>query len=457
MNQPSPAPITRLAAEFVVANRNAVFPADVIEVVRTGVTDTIASMLAAINEPVTKIVCRTVRDQGGRAEIPYLLGEEKTTIDQAALINATAAHALDLDDYAFACHPSAVLVPVLLACGPYRGAAGKDLAAAYVAGYEIWADLMLREPDHLHSVGWHPTPLFGCIGAAAAASSLMGLDKTQAQHAIGLAASHAGGMMGNFGSMAKPYHAGKAAQAGVFSARLALKGMTATEDVLEGQKGLLQTLSPNGRVDVTTPQEYHTFERIQTFALNIKKYPTVGSSQRAIESVLSHLANERVDMNSIEKIEPLVSEKHASIMIFHRASKPEEAKFCLEFAMACALLHGRVGLRELTLEAVCEPALQALMEKVHIRTTKEYDPNYPVAAPADYVTITFKNGEQITTPPIKRARGHADIPLSREELLEKFVDCADFGGISKRKAHELFDLVQRVDTWTSKDVDLLRL
>jgi 2-methylcitrate dehydratase PrpD len=455
MSSTRAAPITRLAAEFVVANRSATLPPVAVEVARLGVTDTIGAMLAALDEPVVEIIARVAREQAARTEAPILFGPDRTTIDLAAMVGATAAHALDLDDYSFANHPSAVLVPVLLACGAHARAGGRELVAAYVAGFEVWSDLMGREPDHLHSRGWHPTPLFGCVGAAAAAASLLGLDVAQAQNAIGLAASHAAGTMGNFGSMAKPYHAGKAAQAGVFAARLAAAGMTATGDVLEGERGLMRTISPNGRVDVVTPPRYSTYERITRQRLNIKKYPTVGASQRVIDSMLAWVATERVDPDTIVRLEPRVSEKHAAVMPYHTASKPEEAKFSLEFAVACALLHGRVGLSELTPEAIRAPALQALLQKVQVVTTTEYDPDYPVAAPVDFVTVTFRDGRQLTTPPVKRATGHADVPLPAEALCAKFEDCATFTGMDRARARTLFELAQRVDTWSPEDLDRL--
>ena len=453
----TPAPITRLAAEFVVANRQARLPPQAVDVATTGVTDAVAAMLAALREPVVAVVSRFAREQQARPEAPALLGAFRTSADLAALVDATAAHALDLDDYAFANHPSAVLVPVLLACGAAARAEGRDLVAAYVAGYEVWSDLMAREPDHLHSRGWHPTPLFGCIGAAAAAASLLGLDADATQHAIGLSASHAAGTMGNFGSMAKPYHAGKAAQAGVACAKLAAAGMTATGDVLEGTRGLMRTISPNGKVDVTTLPRYGSYERICRQRLNIKKYPTVGASQRIIDSVLAHVASTPVDVAALERVEPLVSEKHAAVMPYHHATRPEEAKFSLEYAVACALIHGRVGLHELTPGVIQRRDVQELMSRVHVLTTTEYDPEYPVAAPFDYVTLTYRDGRQVKTPPVKRATGHADVPLPAAGLHAKFVDCATYGGTDRAQAESLFALLQRVEQWTVADLDRLML
>jgi len=443
----APVPLTQLAAEFVAANRRATQPAIALEVARTGFADAIACMIAGRDDEVVRVAADVARRAGGRGECPLLLGEERTTQDLAALVGATAAQALDFDDYAFACHPSAVLVPAILAVAPESGADGRDMVAAYVAGYQVWADLMSREPDHLHSRGWHPTSLFGGIGAAAAASSLLGLDVEATRHAIGLAASNASGIMGNFGSMAKAYQTGRAAQAGVFVTRLAAAGMTANADVLESERGLMRTLSPRGAVDLATPPRYESYERICKGRLNVKKYPTVGASQRVVDSVLAFVSGTTVDLDSLERIEPRVSEKHAAVMPWHAAETPEQARFSLEFIVACALLHGRVGLAEMTPAGIRDRRLQALMRRVSVLTTTEYDPTYPVAAPFDFVTLTWRDGRKVQTPPVRRARGHADVPLSAGELRDKFLACAAYGGVGESTAAGLFDRLQQIENW----------
>ena len=145
--------------------------------------------------------------------------------------------------------PSAALVPAILAAGQELGSTGAQMLDAYVAGYEVWANLVERETDVHHMKGWHPTGIFGAIGAAAACAALRKLDAKQSSYALGLGASQSAGLMANFGSMAKPFHAGRAAQAGVMAARLAAGGFTAQPDVLEHPQGFLAAVSPQGNVD----------------------------------------------------------------------------------------------------------------------------------------------------------------------------------------------------------------
>lgn len=439
------APLTRAYAAFAAGLVGGEVPAAAVEVARLGFTDCAGVMLAGRAEPAVRRMEAFVRETGGRPKARLLFGEERGTAPQAGLVNAVAAHALDFDDYAFSNHPSAVLVPTILAAAEVSGADGARMVRAYAAGYEVWADLMAREPDHLHSKGWHPTAVFGPVGAAAAACVTLGFDAGRTRHALALAASLAGGVMENFGTMAKPYHGGRASEAGLTAAALAGSGIEASGTAIEGDRGLLRALSPNGRADVESPSRLGETWRIVKTRLNIKKYPTVGASQRCIDSMLAFVRDDAVEPGRIVRIEPRVSEKHAAVMPFHRPRTALEAKFSLEFAVCCALTRGAVGLMQLTDEVVADPSLQALMQKVRIEITDEIDPDYPVGALNDLVRITLDDGTVLETPKIRHATGNANAPLPPGELRAKFDDCAAFGGVPDGFRDALFGAMQRID------------
>ena len=442
-------PLTREAGAFVAAIDAASLPPEAFEVARLGFADTIACILAGRDEPVTRIIADYAATAFAAGDVPALMGAMTTTAEGAALVDATAAHALDFDDYAFSNHISAVLVPAALAAAhgaPDPG--GARMVAAYAAGYEVWAQLMTREPDHLHSKGWHPTAVHGPVAAAATAAVMRGLDAAAATNALALAASHAGGLMANFGTMTKPYHAGRAAAAGLRAVALTEAGLTAQPVALESPVGLLQALSPEGRVDLTRPTNLGRVWAIARHAINIKKYPTVGASQRCIDAIIAMDGRAALAAHpeSIVEIVPRVSVKHAAVMPFSDPKSPAEAKFSLPFACATALLYGRVGLAELTETALADPRLRALMAKVRVDTHEDYDPDYSVAAVFDVVRITTADGQTRTSPEIRRATGHADAPLSRAQHWLKFADCAAAGSLDEVSARRLFDACYTIDT-----------
>jgi len=435
------------AARFVAEASFAALPARAVETARLGFTDALATLIAGRGEPVARAVAAYAAETGP-GSVPALLGEMRLSPEFAALADATAAHALDYDDYAFANHPSAVMMPAILAAAHLAGADGRRMATAYAVGYEVWAEVMAREPDHLHSKGWHPTAVLGPLGASAAAAHALGLDASAVAHALGLAASHGGGVMANFGTMTKPYHAGRAAAAGVRAALLARAGVTSSAAALDGETGLLAALSPEGRADRTTPPAFGRRWRIAETGLNVKKYPTVGASQRVIDALLD-LKAEDVPLDKLVEIAPRVSVKYAKLMPFAMPETPAEAKFSLAFACAAALRFGRVTLREVTEEALADPELRRLMALVRVDAVEEYDPDYPVPAPYDMVRLTFDNGRVLETEKVRRATGHADRPLAQSALREKFAACAVAGGLAPRDAEALFDRARTFDALDS--------
>ncbi|MCU1631320.1 MAG: 2-methylcitrate dehydratase, partial [Pseudonocardia sp.] len=231
-------------------------PADVVALVGMAVLDTLGVAVAAVDEPVVRLVREELTTPGSAA----LWGGGRADPGAAALVNGTAAHALDYDDYApgSGLHPSAPLVAALFAAaalqhGRGRAVSGRDLVTAYVAGYEVQERLgLLLWPSH-YARGFHTTGTVGTVGAAAGAARLLGADPAQMSAALGLGATDAAGLKAMFGSMGKPYHAGRAAASGLRAARLAVRGMTVGDDAVFGSQGLVAAASgESGTAEVTT-------------------------------------------------------------------------------------------------------------------------------------------------------------------------------------------------------------
>jgi 2-methylcitrate dehydratase PrpD len=440
-----PAPLTRALGQFASSLRFEALPKAAVDVVRLGFTDCVAAMLAGTDEPVARIVREGLGTRGARGEARLCFGAERASAPEAALANGTAGHALDYDDVALAGHPSVVLVPAILGEAEALGADGRAAVTAYVAGYETWAHLVERDPDPYHRKGWHPTAMMGPVAGAAAIANLRRLDPEQATMAIAIAASLSAGVVANFGTMTKPFQAGRAAQSGVTAARLAAAGMTASPDALEHPIGLLRALSPAGRVDTETPLDtLGKTWRITEKGLNVKKYPMCYGVHRALDGMLDLVRENKLTPDRVREIAVTTGKTQAAMLRNHRPQTGLEAKFSMEFAMASALTAGRAGLSELTDVFVRRPDVQAAMSKVSIATTDTVAKDDPIFAAFDRIEVKLADGKALASPELRHARGHWSLPLSRDELWAKFRDCAGTT-LQENGAHALFDGLQALE------------
>lgn len=435
---------TQSLARFVCSDALDEPPTKALDTATIGFIDCVGVMIAAFKEPVTRNLRGHVGQIGGTPLSRIMLSHERATVAQATLIGVGAAHALDYDDYAYSNHVSALLVPAILAEAERTKASGHDMLTAYLAGMEVWGAIMKREPDHLHSKGWHPTGVFGPLGVAAALSRLRGLTPTQFTHALGLAVANGGGVMDNFGTQAKAYQGARAAEAGVVAVELALAGVDAGVDALDGSGGLMAALSPGDRVDRTSSADQLGEKWIAvTEGLNIKPHPTVGASQRAIDAAIQVQRDHHPDHKQIAGVVVTISEKHAAVMRFHQPRDALEAKFSLEFGVAAGLVAGRVGLNEVSDAFVARSDVQALISKVTLKVGPDNDPEYPVGAAFDEVLVEMKDGAVLQSEPVRRFRGHGMNPMTQAELHSKFEECVN-PVLGAQAAQDLFQRLENL-------------
>ncbi len=281
-------------------------------------------MVTGWNEPVTRTAARGLGIVHDGANTP--ISALQAHAPERALIYGVASHAIDYDDTGLAGHPSAILVPTILAEAAESGANGRQMIAAYVGGYELWAEMTRREPDQHHRKGWHPTAMLGTIAAAGAVSVLRGHDAAMATRTIGVAASLAGGIVGNFGSMTKPYQVGRAAQSGLLAARLAEAGLTSTETAIEDDLGFLRAISPKGAVDTESPSAFGKEWGILKSGINIKLYPVCYAIHRALDAVIDMRAKTPVKADDVEAIDLEIGETQAEILRVHRPTNGLDAE-----------------------------------------------------------------------------------------------------------------------------------
>ncbi len=417
--------LTEMLARFASRPPFSAAPDAAARIIRNGFIDTVATMIAGRKEPVVRIVRQHVEARRSTArEASVLLAAERLPAQDAALINGTAAHALDYDDVALAGHPSAVLVPALLAEGEAIGASGADLLRAYLVGYEAWADLVNRDADPYHIKGWHPTAVFGTVAATAAIASLRQLSVETCRHAIALSASMAAGLVANFGTMTKPFHAGRAASSAVEAVHLAMRGMTASPDAIEHHAGFLAAVSPKGNLDLERSADgLGQSLRILESGLSVKKYPICYATHRVIDAVIDLARNGNLGPDDVSSVHASVGVAQASMLRNHAPATALEAKFSLEFAVASALVARAVGLAQLSDEFVNSQPVRRAMRKVEISTVETTCPIEPAFAFSDRVRIRLADGRLLDSGEIRFARGNAKLPLGQEELKTKFFDC----------------------------------
>lgn len=394
---------------------------------KTGIVDCLGVMIAGARDPVVTMLDRQLAGSDGREQASLIPSMQKRNVEDAALVNGAAAHVLDYDDVTLDGHPSAVLVPAILAQGECLGASGAELLTAYVAGYEVWVELLVREPVPLHQKGWHPTAIRGALASAAACAKLRRLSPEKTQTALAIAASMSGGLVANFGTLTKCFQVGRAAQSGLLAARLADAGLTASGDAIEHPSGFLAAYSPTGAFDIS--QELDPRNKtwhIVRQGLNVKRYPLCYAAHRAIDAALDLTIQHDLRPADIDRVHVLTGDIQMQML---RNSAPQtgfEAKFSMEFAMASSIVARSVGLSQLTDGFVLRDDVQALMRRVSIATKPE-KLNGSAFADSDSVEINTADGKTLRSGPVVYAKGSAELPLTRDELLDKFVDCLGDG------------------------------
>ena len=242
--------LTERLAEFVIDTKAANVPQQVLDAARDAFTDTIGCALAGAMEAPSKIIVKFLRTQGGNAQATVWGIGLATTATDAAFANGVFSHALDFDDVHsnLRGHPSTTLVPAILAAGEYVHASGRDALCAYAVALDVAGKLGRAFGDSHYLRGWHATATVGVFSTTAAAGRLLGLSVDQLRHAFGIAASEASGILRNFGTMTKPFHAGHAAKNGVLAATLAKQGFTADISIFDGKDGFLSIYGgPDGK------------------------------------------------------------------------------------------------------------------------------------------------------------------------------------------------------------------
>ena len=391
-----------------------------------GIIDTVAVTLAGASEPAVRILRRTLGSPApsGRA---LIFGDSvRTDVLNAALINGTAAHAIDYDDMASAMggHPSVPIVPVLFALGDDLAVSGAQLLDAYIVGFEAECRLGRAVHPHHYGAGWHPTATLGVFGAAASAARLLNLDIEQTATALALCTSMASGVKANFGTMTKPLHVGRAAHDGLMAALLVKNGFTAQLKALEQKEGFFAAF--DGLANVHPDRMMARLDgpmEIESRDIGLKQFPCCGSTHPAILAMLKLVKAERFTAADVAAIEI-----RAHHMRLPHTDNPLPmsalgAKFSIQYAAVRALLTGTPRLDDFEGTAFMEPEVRRLLSLVSVQALPEGSGDIKDQFAAE-VSVRTRDGRNLDSR-VDGAlgRGPGD-RMSQGEMWAKFADCA---------------------------------
>jgi len=411
-------PVTERFADFIAGGNRKPISDAAIRNAKLHILDTFGVALAALSDPVSAIALDYCRRVGGKPEATVWGPAVKTSAPMAAFTNGLLAHAMDFDDWdavARVGHPSCMVVAAALAAAEAKGASGRDFLTAYVVGIEIAAQIAFGSPN-IHKRGFHSTPIFGSMGAAAAAASIVGLTPEKIKAAFGVAASGASGIHRQQGSMVKPFHAGNAARNGLEAALLAELGFTADEAIIENPAGFCDTLFGEGqcnyeRMLAGLGDPYY----LDSPGLAFKLHPCSAPQFLAADATLHLVREHRPSYKDIRRVEikvcPIRHRRH------YRPSVRTglQGKFAINYVSAIAILEGKLEKESFTDAKVNEPVTQEALGKIEVLV----DPNIPEEGEFCPVTIELNDGTKVSyTATI--AKGHPDNPLSEEEVFDKF-------------------------------------
>jgi 2-methylcitrate dehydratase PrpD len=428
-----------------------------LEWIRAAFVDTVGVALAGIVEEGPRILMQVPGIAAAPGPSLIFATDRRTSALDAALINGTAAHALDYDDVAEALggHPSAMLIPPMLALAEQVGGSGRDLALAYAVGFETECRIARGVHYHHYDKGWHPTATLGIFGTVAAAARLLRLAPEQTAMALGLAASFASGLKANFGTMTKPLHVGHSVRNGLFAALMVHEGFTANPASLEARQGFLDVLNGPGTYDVDRIlADWYASLEIEGGEPSLKPYPCCGSTHASIDRMVHLARSHDIRPEQVAAIEIMPHARRLPHTDNPDPRTPLAAKFSIQYVVARALADRAVRLEHFEGDAHFDPAIRALMARTKTRPHPDMADDSPFQWGTE-VVVTTVGGQCLASRLDDVGQRGSGGAMSRDALWEKFANCAR-RSLPQEKAAPLFERLSRIEE-LGTIADLMRL
>jgi 2-methylcitrate dehydratase PrpD len=406
-------------ADYAVREQTSRLPKEAIHHAKRAVIDWYASLL-----PGSRVAPAVQLEQALADELDHgrarLASGRRATVRAAALINGSAAHAVEFDDIwrNAVYHPGAPVIAAALAVAQSRNATGEEFLRAVIVGYEISTRIgEAVMPSHYKY--WHTTGTVGCFGAAAAAATLLGCSREQFMNALGTVGTFAAGLQQAFRSEAnsKPLHAGRAAEAGALAALAAAKGVTGVHDMLEGEVGFGQAMSVNPDWSKATEALGTRYNITQ---VTFKNHGCCGHTFPSLDAVIELRNKHGLAPKDIAKVRIATYQGGLDVVDNFEPEGDYQAKFSLPYVVAHALIHGSVRINAFEPERLNDPGLRALMKKIELKADPELSKRFPRQRAAR-VEIETVDGRKLAHFQETR-KGDPELPLTDAELNDKFLE-----------------------------------
>jgi 2-methylcitrate dehydratase PrpD len=371
--------------------------------------------VVGFSEPAGMLIRAYALSQSGDGPAALLGGGRRIAPSLAALANGTAGHAFDFDDIGVrAGHVSVAIMPAALAVAELVGATGRQFVDAMVIGYEVANRLTRLYDDSIdgpYAFGFHKPSVYAVFGGVASVSRLLELDAGRIAHALGIAASQAGGLRVNFGTMTKPMHAGVSSRTAVEAALLARDGFTASQEALEGRFGWFDAICRSTGAMERVTEDLGTSFAIEE-GLRFKLYPCCGANHHAIEGTLRLMDEHDLKFDDVARVDVSVDPTNINdVLVYPWPTSGLQGKFSLQYNVAAALID-----REVTLHTFGDDSIEHLepargLIHAHADSDVPRDGAMIVVKTRDGRTI---RRDQLTLP------GSVDEPLSWPALARKF-------------------------------------
>jgi len=445
--------LTRDVAAFVLATSVDAIPLEVLNLAKKSILDGFGLALAGSVAASGDIVQKYLGKIGATGNAIVIGTGMKTAARFASFANGVGIHADDFDDtqlavagdrvYGLLTHPTAPCLPAAFAEAQIRGLSGREFLAAYLLGIDVECKISEAISPRHYQHGFHSTATCGPFASTSAVGRLRGFNLDTMQRALSIAGSQSGGLRENFGTMTKPFHAGRAAEAGVVACDFAELGWTATDKILEAPRGFFQAHGGGYDLSAIQGQLGSPWSFVDP-GISIKPHPSGSLTHPGMTKMLELIAAHDIKPDDVLGLDVGTNHHMLNALIHHRPQDELQAKFSMEFCMAVLLLEGRANLQEFTDETVLREDGQKMIERVKFTV-------HPEAEAAGYARMTtiidihLRNGRTISGRS-DFGKGSPANPFTYGEVAEKFRGCAEFARWPGDKTEKIISLVAGVDS-----------